>query len=147
LIANGAGSIFNYVMLFRTKVITAFLALVAVAIGCAAVLMVSTWQSASNNVRANLAHDNLSGYFQLYGAVFRTFKLARRDLLSGPDGFTFDFDAAAGDIRATLTRSKPHRARRSPSGEAARTRKCSTGWRFWNARSTPHSRISTRPRE
>lgn len=90
-------------MLFRTKVITAFLALVAVAIGCAAVLMVSTWQSASNNVRANLAHDNLSGYFQLYGAVFRTFKLARRDLLSGPDGFTFDFDAAAGDIRATLT--------------------------------------------
>lgn len=103
---TGPECILKYPMLFRTKVIAAFLALVAVAIGCAAVLMLSTWQSASNNVRANLAHDNLSGYFQLYGAVFRTFKLARRDLLSGPGSFAFDFDAASNDIRTTLAEIK-----------------------------------------
>lgn len=89
-------------MLFRTKLYVAFIALGAVAIGASALLIVSSQRNEANQLRTNLAHESLSGYFQLSGHVFRTFKQTRRDLISGPGTFEFDFDQAVQDISATL---------------------------------------------
>jgi len=47
-------------------------------------------------------HENLSGYFQLYGTLFQTFKQARRDLLSGSGVFTFDFIQSTACIQQVL---------------------------------------------
>lgn len=89
-------------MLFRTKLLVAFIALGAVAIGSASLLIVSSQRNEVNQMRSSLAHEGLSGYFQLSGAVFRTFKQTRRDLISGPGSFAFDFDQADQEIRSTL---------------------------------------------
>ena len=91
-------------MLFRTKLLVAFIALGAVAIGAAALLIVSSQRNEANQLRTNLAHESLSGYFQLSGDVFRTFKQTRRDLISGPGTFAFDFEQSVLDISATLDR-------------------------------------------
>ncbi len=85
-------------MLFRTKLLVAFIALGAVAIGSAALLIVSSQRNEANQLRTNLAHESLSGYFQLSGDVFRTFKQTRRDLISGPGTFAFDFEQSVLDI-------------------------------------------------
>lgn len=89
-------------MLFRTKLLFAFIALGTVAIGSAFLLIASSQRSEVNQLRSNLAHESLSGYFQLSGTVFRTFKQTRRDLISGPGVFAFDFEQAAQDIEKTL---------------------------------------------
>ncbi|MFK7752408.1 MAG: sensor histidine kinase [Sedimentitalea sp.] len=85
---------------------TAFFALAFVAIGAAGLLILSSQRSALNQTRTELAHESLSGYFQLSGSVFRTFKQARRDLVSGSGAFEFDFDQSARDIQTTLARIK-----------------------------------------
>lgn len=89
-------------MLFRTKFLIAVIALGAVAIGSASLLIVSARENELNQQRTNLAHESLSGYFQLSGAVFRAFKQTRRDLLSGPGQFDFDFAQSAQDIATML---------------------------------------------
>ena len=89
-------------MLFRTKFVLAYVALTAVAISTALLLIVSTQRSDTNHLRSSLAHESLSGYFQLSALVFRTFKQARRDLVSGDGRFGFDFAQAAQEILDTL---------------------------------------------
>lgn len=91
-------------MLFRTKFVVAFCTLASLAIGAAGLLIWSVQRSEMNQIRTDLAHENLSGYFQLSGSVFQTFKKARRDLLSGPGAFNFDFDRESRAIEATLER-------------------------------------------
>lgn len=92
----------NKPMLFRTKLLAAFIALGGVAIGSASLLIVSSQRNEVNQLRTNLAHESLSGYFQLSGAVFRTFKQTRRDLISGPGTFAFNFEQSTQDIKAML---------------------------------------------
>lgn len=89
-------------MLFRTKFFLAYAALTAVAISTALLLIVSTQRNDANHLRSSLAHESLSGYFQLSASVFRTFKQARRDLISGDGSFAFDFGQAAQDITVSL---------------------------------------------
>ena len=89
-------------MLFRTKFLMAFIALAAVAIGSASLLIVSAQRNEVNQQRTNFAHESLSGYFMLSGTVFRTFKQARRDLVSGDGTFAFDFAQSAQEIQTTL---------------------------------------------
>lgn len=89
-------------MLFRTKFLIAFIALGGVAIGSATLLIYASQRNNANQIYANLAHESLSGYFQLSGAVFRTFKQTRRDLISGSGTFAFDFDHSVQEIKATL---------------------------------------------
>lgn len=91
-------------MLFRTKLFLSFIALGAVSIGAAFLLIISSQRNEENQLRTNLAHESLSGYFQLSGDVFRTFKQTRRDLISGPGTFAFDFEQATQDIHVTLDR-------------------------------------------
>ena len=89
-------------MLFRTKFLFAFILLSALSIGSAALLIVTSHRNEVNHQRSNLAHESLSGYFQLTGKIFRTFKQTRRDLISGAGVFTFDFDQSAKDIADLL---------------------------------------------
>lgn len=89
-------------MLFRTKFVFAFCALAALAVACAALLMLSSNRSELNQTRTYVAHENLSGYLRLSGSVFRTFKQVRRDLLSDPGRFTFDYGSSAADIQNIL---------------------------------------------
>lgn len=89
-------------MLFRTKITVAFGALAMVATGCATLLVLSSQRTDLNQTHTNLAHENLSGYLQLSGAIFRTFKQSRRDLLSGSGEFEFDVAKAESDILQIL---------------------------------------------
>ncbi|WP_095590620.1 sensor histidine kinase [Actibacterium ureilyticum] len=89
-------------MLFRTKFLLANAILACVALGCAIVLIISTGQSENNQTRTTLAYESLSGYLQLSGSVFRTFKQARRDLLSGSGRLAFDLAEARGNILNTF---------------------------------------------
>jgi len=90
-------------MLFRTKFVAAFVSLAIVAIGCAALLILSAQRSELNQTRTTLAYESLSGYLQLSGSIFRTFKQARRDLLSGSGAFAFDLDEAERSVIKTLS--------------------------------------------
>ena len=76
-------------MQFRTKVILAFSVLAFLAIGCAGLLILAAERSSRNQQRITFAYESLSGYLQLSGAVFRTFKQARRDLLSDSGTLAF----------------------------------------------------------
>ena len=89
-------------MLFRTKFLLAFIALTAVALGTSAFLIAASQRTETNQLRSDLAHESLTGYFQLSTAVFRTFKLTRRDLISGPGRFGFDFEAGKKEIGDVL---------------------------------------------
>lgn len=71
-------------MLFRTQVFLAFVTLGAMAVGGALLLIMSSHLNERVQSRTALAHETLSGYFELSGEIYRTFKLVRRDLLSDP---------------------------------------------------------------
>lgn len=90
-------------MLFRTKFVLSVGVLALVALGCAVLLIVSAQRSGVNHTRTTLAYESLSGYLQLSGSVFRTFKQARRDLLSGSGEFAFDVEEARAGIVKTLS--------------------------------------------
>ena len=89
-------------MLFRTKFAAAFAALALVAISSAALLIRSSQLSELNQKRMTLAYESLAGYYLLSGDVFRTFKQARRDLVSGSGRFAFDFADAEASVLETL---------------------------------------------
>jgi signal transduction histidine kinase len=93
-------------MLVRTRLGLAVMALGITAILCASLLIWSTRKSEENQTRITLAYESLSGYLQLSGLVFRTFKQARRDILSGDGVFAFDFDEAEQETRDILTKIK-----------------------------------------
>ncbi|QMU58481.1 MAG: HAMP domain-containing protein [Boseongicola sp.] len=107
-------------MLIRTQLTVAFIAVGAMALVCSAMLVLANQRHSDNQERAMLANQTLSGYLQLSGRLFRTFKQARRDLLSGTDGFAFDILEAEKDIRDTLKEIEISSSREhslSPSGD------------------------------
>jgi len=55
-----------------------------------------------NHDRTSLAYQELGGYLQLSGEIFRTFKQARRDLLSDDGRLTFDLETAKQRIERIL---------------------------------------------
>ena len=55
-----------------------------------------------NHDRTSLAYQELGGYLQLSGEIFRTFKQARRDLLSDDGRLTFDIETSRQRIERIL---------------------------------------------
>lgn len=95
-------------MQVRTKITLCVSILAAVIITCAGLLLWNTQRSTYNHQRSSLAYQQLAGYLQFSGELFRTFKQVRRDLLDGDRVLTFDLDdaeqrliAIVDDIRVT----------------------------------------------
>jgi len=89
-------------MQFRTKFVASVILLACAAIACAGLLIQSAQRNEDNQLRISLAFESLSGYLQIKGSVFRTFKQARRDIVSGDGSFAFDMASARTEIFAIL---------------------------------------------
>lgn len=81
-------------MQVRTKITLCVSTLAAVIVACAGLLLWNTQRSTYNHQRSSLAYQELAGYLQFSGDMFRTFKQVRRDLMDGDGVLTFDLDDA-----------------------------------------------------
>lgn len=88
-------------MQVRTKIFLCVSTLAAVIVACAGVLLWNADRSTYNHLRMRLAYEELGGYLQLSGEVFRTFKQVRRDLMNG-DGLTFSLDDSERRVAAII---------------------------------------------
>ncbi|WP_282609379.1 cell wall metabolism sensor histidine kinase WalK [Pelagibius sp. Alg239-R121] len=77
-------------MQVRTKISLSVSTLAVVIVACAGLLLWNTQRTTYNHQRTSLAYQELGGYLQLSGEVFRTFKQVRRDLMDGSGVLTFD---------------------------------------------------------
>ncbi len=77
-----------------TKITLCVSTLAAVIVACAGLLLWNTQRSTYNHQRSSLAYQELAGYLQFSGDMFRTFKQVRRDLMDGDGALTFDLDEA-----------------------------------------------------
>ena len=92
--------------IFRMQVRTT----ISLCIGLLAIVIVagaglSLWNTNRvlyNHDRTSLAYQELGGYLQLSGEIFRTFKQARRDLLSDSARLTFDLESSKQRIERIL---------------------------------------------
>lgn len=91
-------------MLFRTQFVFVVSILACIAIGAAGLFGVTAKQSEIQQRRIILSYESLSGYLELSGLVFRTFKQTRRDLFSGSGEFAFDLNGSRDDIFTILDR-------------------------------------------
>lgn len=89
-------------MLVRTKIFLCVGTLTAVIVACAGLLLWNADRSTYNHLRMQLAYEELGGYLQLSGEVFRTFKQVRRDLMDGSEGLAFSLDDAERQIEAII---------------------------------------------
>lgn len=85
-------------MQVRTKLTLCVGSLVTVVAICASLLVWNTYSSTYNHKRTDLAYRELAGYLQLSSEVFRTFKQARRDLMSGEGEVTFNLGDAEESV-------------------------------------------------
>ena len=91
-------------MQIRTKLVLCVGTLAAVVIASSALLLWNTHLANYNQQRTKLAYSELTGYLQLSGEVFRTFKQVRRDILNSGGTLTFDLDQAQGRIAEIASR-------------------------------------------
>lgn len=89
-------------MQVRTKITLCVSTLAAVIVACAGLLLWNTQRSTYNHQRSSLAYQELAGYLQFSGEVFRTFKQVRRDLMDGNGVLTFDLDEAEKQLFAIV---------------------------------------------
>ena len=90
-------------MQVRTKILLCVGVLASVIVACAGLLLWNADRSTYNHLRMRLAYEELGGYLQLSGEVFRTFKQIRRDLMDGDEGLTFSLDNAERRINAIIS--------------------------------------------
>lgn len=74
------------------------------AVGGAALLIVSAHLNERVQARTALAYETQSTYFELSGAIFRTFKQVRRDLVSGDGRLAADFQGRRAGILSMIDR-------------------------------------------
>lgn len=89
-------------MQVRTKILLCVGILASVIVACAGLLLWNADRSTYNHLRLRLAYEELGGYLQLSGEVFRTFKQIRRDLMDGDEGLTFSLDAVERRINMII---------------------------------------------
>ncbi len=89
-------------MLVRTKILLCVGILASVIVACAAMLLWNADRSTYNHLRMRLAYEELGGYLQLSGEVFRTFKQIRRDLMHGGGKLTFSLDDAQSEVETII---------------------------------------------
>ncbi|WP_120499272.1 ATP-binding protein [Roseovarius sp. EL26] len=70
----------------------------------------SVGRSKYNQVRNNMAYNELASYLELSGEVFRVFKLSRRDLTSGDLELTFSLDEAEIQIQDIVSKIRRYEA-------------------------------------
>lgn len=94
----------NYIsrMQVRTTISLCIGLLATVIVAGAGLSLWNTKRVLYNHDRTSLAYQELGGYLQLSGEIFRTFKQARRDLLSGDGRLTFDLETSKQRIERIL---------------------------------------------